>query len=86
MAKQSTEKVYKPEGYTEDDQRSDTSFLVGVRYGWRKAMREAADLLDGHAEKCGDPADNGHIYADLLRAQSEVREVVTWPGQTGGEQ
>ena len=31
------------------------------------ALNEAADALEDHAEKYGDPADNGHIYADLVR-------------------
>lgn len=35
-------KHYRPEGYTEADQRSDTSFLVGVRYG-REAEKALLD-------------------------------------------
>jgi hypothetical protein len=38
--------VYKPEGYTDSDQRADTAFLVGVRFG--RESERAKMLAEGY--------------------------------------
>lgn len=69
-------KAYKPEGYTEADRRSDTSFLLGVNYGRSVALREAADFIEvtaGIGSNRTDYANGWYAALDYVLAELRSR-------------